>query len=424
MLYERWREVASGRRNQTALRELASGRHWTFQQLFTAAESGPALDATIIFPQGDSSTFILDVLRGWRDGKVVCPLEKDQPAPHVALPPRSCIHLKSTSATTGVARLAAFTAAQLRADADHIVGTMGLRSDWPNLGVISMAHSYGFSNLVLPLLLHGIPLVIAGSPLPEIMIRAAAEEPALTLPAVPALWRTWHAAGAIPPNVRLAVCAGAPLPLSLERSVFESRRIKIHNFYGSTECGGIAYDTSDAPRTDETFAGSPLQGVELSVNAGGCLIVRSGAVGETYWPEPEDSLEAGRFQTSDLVELKSDGVHLLGRISDQINVAGRKVPPAIIEQAIIQHPSVSDCLVFGAVEPAAGRGELIVACVVVKSATTDRALRDYLSARLPAWQIPREWWFVESLEPNQRGKLSRAEWRRRYAEKLRAAKID
>ena len=50
---------------------------------------------------------------------------------------------------------------------------MGLRPDWPNLGVISLAHSYGFSNLVLPLLLHGIPLILAPSPLPEAVRQAA-----------------------------------------------------------------------------------------------------------------------------------------------------------------------------------------------------------------------------------------------------------
>ena len=33
--------------------------------------------------------------------------------------------------------------------------------------IISLAHSYGFSNLALPLLLHGIPLVLVASPLPD-----------------------------------------------------------------------------------------------------------------------------------------------------------------------------------------------------------------------------------------------------------------
>ena len=104
------------------------------------------------------------------------------------------VHLKPTSATTGGARFVAFTAEQLAADAENIVATMGLRPDWPNLGVISLAHSYGFSNLVLPLLLHGIPLILAPAPLPEIIRRAAETETFLTLPAVPAMWRAWHEA--------------------------------------------------------------------------------------------------------------------------------------------------------------------------------------------------------------------------------------
>ena len=54
----------------------------------------------------------------------------------------------------GNPRAILFTVSQLMADATNIVDTMGLRADWPNLGVISLAHSYGFSNLITPLLLH------------------------------------------------------------------------------------------------------------------------------------------------------------------------------------------------------------------------------------------------------------------------------
>ena len=90
---------------------------------------------------------------------------------------------------------------------------MGMRPDWPNLGVISMAYSYGFSNLVLPLLLHGIPLFLAPAPLPEILRGAAKAHWNLTVAGVPALWHAWHKAGVILSNVRLAISAGAPLPL-------------------------------------------------------------------------------------------------------------------------------------------------------------------------------------------------------------------
>jgi acyl-CoA synthetase (AMP-forming)/AMP-acid ligase II len=58
-----------------------------------------------------------------------------------------------------------------------------------------------------------------------------------------------------------------------------------------------------------------------------------------------------------------------------------------------------------------------VACVVSKSEASGEMLRQFLLEILPAWQVPRDWQFVESLEVNQRGKLSRAEWRRRYLKK-------
>jgi acyl-CoA synthetase (AMP-forming)/AMP-acid ligase II len=308
--------------------------------------------------------------------------------------------------------MVAFTAKQLAADAENIVATMGLRPDWPNLGAISMAHSYGFSNLVLPLLLHGIPLIIVPSPLPEAMRHAAKDEPALTLAGVPALWRAWHDAGAIPRNVRLAMSAGAPLPVALEQAVFQTCGVKIHNFLGSSECGGIAYDTSDMPRTDDTCVGAPMQNVKLMLNADGCLQVHSRAVGETYWPDPADTLGAGRFQTNDLVELKDGFVFLRGRASDLINVAGRKVSPETIERALSAHPQVKECLVFGAPSSDVERSETVVA--VVAGNATDSELKNFLQSKLPAWQVPREWWFVESLASNQRGKISRAEWRQRY----------
>src|SRR2546427_5555088 len=240
MLYERWRQIARACPDRTALRDLAGGGAWTFRELQSSAENGTAAPGPIAFPQGTSAEFIFTLLRAWHAKQVVCPLEPGQTGPVISGPlPSGVTHLKSTSATTGPPRLVAFTAEQLIADVRNIVTAMGLNPEWPNLGVISLAHSYGFSNLVLPLLLHGVPLVLVGSPLPEAVRRAAVSEAAVTLAAVPALWANWHEANAIPPNVRLAISAGAPLPLKLERGVFDRSGLKIHNFYGSTECGGI-----------------------------------------------------------------------------------------------------------------------------------------------------------------------------------------
>jgi len=299
---------------------------------------------------------------------------------------------------------------------------MGLRPDWPNLGVISLAHSYGFSNLVLPLLLHGIPLILAPSPLPEAVRQAAASETALTLPAVPALWSAWHQAGNLPRQVRLAISAGAPLPAVLEREVMRASGVKIHNFYGASECGGIAYDAWSETRSEDDCAGRPMKNVQVTLTDQGCVQVTSRAVGETYWPEPDDALGGGQFQTGDLVEIKDGWVYLRGRMGDQINVAGRKVSPASIERVLTQHSAIKECLVFGVPSDDTERGEVVVACIAAGARVEADELKQFLLARLPAWQVPRKWWFVDSLSANARGKLSRAEWRRRFIEAKRGGK--
>jgi long-chain acyl-CoA synthetase len=412
MLYERWRQIAQEHRNEIALQDVALSGRWTFAQLAAATESGSSGAGTVVYPQGATAEFIFTVLRGWRSGKVVCPLETGQSPPVFQQLPTDCTHLKTTSATTGTPRFVAFTDGQLAADAHNIVATMGLRSDWPNLGVISLAHSYGFSNLVLPLLMHGIPLMLTGNSLPEMVRSVATVSESLTLAAVPALWRIWHESGAIPRNVRLAISAGAPLPLPLVQAVFAASGLKIHNFYGSSECGGIAYDATNILRTDAACVGAPMQNVHLSVVAESCLQVCSQAVGQTYWPEPSADLANGCFRTSDLAVISGGLVYLRGRAGDQINVAGRKVSPETIERALLKHPQVLECLVFGVPSRDAERTEEIVA--VVMSREREGILRQFVLETLPAWQAPRHWWFVDSVQTNPRGKVSRAEWRKNW----------
>jgi acyl-CoA synthetase (AMP-forming)/AMP-acid ligase II len=417
MLYQRWLQVARDHGSTAALFEAATGRQWSFADLSILADSSPKPDPPVVYPRGHSAAFVLEVLRGWRWQALVHPLELGSNPPPWPLPSGPYAHLKATSATTGAPRYILFTGPQLAADADNLVTTMGLRAGWPNLGAISMAHSYGFGNLVLPLLLHGIPLVLAPSALPEALRRAAEPFPAVTLPGVPALWRAWHEARAIPPSVRLAISAGAPLPLSLEQSVFGAVGLKIHNFYGSSECGGIAYDSSVEPRAEEACVGRPVDNVSLSLNAEGCLSVRGRAVGETYWPQAAETLRSGRFQTADLAEWRGGLLYLRGRLSDRINVAGRKLSPEVVEAALREHPLVRQCVVFGVPNVEADRAEVVAVAVDLKRSVPTEALRQFLLERLPAWQVPRAWWPIDSLAANQRGKISRGELRRRFLER-------
>src|SRR5580658_138548 len=101
MLYERWREIANKYRNEVALIDAAQGERWTFARLAAEAERDGAT-GPVVFPQGRD--FILTLLRGWRAGQLICPLEPGQARPEFTKLPQGCAHLKMTSATTGAAR--------------------------------------------------------------------------------------------------------------------------------------------------------------------------------------------------------------------------------------------------------------------------------------------------------------------------------
>lgn len=414
MLYEQWKAISRENRHELALWDLQSDRRWTFEQLAAQAGNLPDGDAVVCASADDAARFVLDVLRAWRDGGVFCPLDAGQPPPRLDAWPAQCVHVKTTSGSEGAPRMIAFTAAQLAADAENIVATMRLRPDCPNVALISLAHSYGFSNLVLPLLLHGIPLLLAPSRLPEGLRQACSKFPRVTVPAVPALWRLWHQAEAIPSAIELAISAGAPLPAWLESEVFERWGVKIHNFYGASECGGICYDASPSPRQSDEDVGAPMVNIKLEQDPEGCLIVRSRAAGETYWPAADSALGGGIFHSRDRAQLRDGRVFLEGRRTDVINLAGQKVSPEAIEQAILRHPEVRECVVFGVPGRDALRSELVVACVWADRPLESEALKQHLLHFLPAWQLPRQWWFHGVPVEQQRGKISRHQWREKF----------
>ncbi|MBM3822379.1 MAG: long-chain fatty acid--CoA ligase [Verrucomicrobia bacterium] len=417
MLYERWLETVDRQRSKLALMEFGTGQSWTFEALQTECEQcvrEGVQEGSLASATGGGLEFVLGVLRGWRLGIPVCPLERGQAAPLGMLAPKGTAHVKSTSATTSSARWVCFTEAQLAADVDALVPAMGLRGDAPNLAVISMAHSYGFSNLVMPLLLHGVPLVTGVERLPGALARASACFEAVTLPAVPALWSAWHTAGAIPGNARVAISAGAPLPLPLDEDVFRQYGLKIHNFYGSTECGGIAYDDSQRPREDPWVVGRALPGRTLSMGEAGNLVVEGASVGLGYWPEAPSAMGMGRFETSDAVRLEQGIVRWLGRLNDTINVAGRKLHPEVVERVLAGCPDVREVAVFGVTSLHASRGDEVVACWAGGEGSDELRIKDHATRQLEDWQVPRHWVRVGRLPVNERGKISRSELRARW----------
>ncbi|RYD35242.1 MAG: hypothetical protein EOP87_07675, partial [Verrucomicrobiaceae bacterium] len=301
---------------------------------------------------------------------------------------------------SGVPRAIFFEDRQVIADGDRLFHTMGLSPETPNLAVISLAHSYGFSSVVLQMILHGVPVCLAAVPFPRVIEEICRGHESVVIPAVPSIWRAWHRAGILGSlPVKLAVSAGAPLSLLLEKEVFDASGLKIHNFYGASECGGISFDSTSTPRDHTDIVGTLLPGVSVRTGAMGRLLVESDAVGTGYDElRKDDLLEDGSYLTRDIAFLAPASVlHVSGSTGGAINVSGRKISPSKVEAALMATGLLRRVRVFGVPSPDPERFEEILALYEAEAGTTIEGLKLATSSRLEVWELPRHWYDAPEL---------------------------
>ncbi len=118
-------------------------------------------------------------------------------------------------------------------------------------------------------------------------------------------------------------------------------------------------------------------------------------------------LDGVRFVPGDIIAWSNPGLQLIGRVSDFVNIAGKKVHPSVIEEHLRQLPGVIDAIVFGIPSPT--RNEDLVAYVVTSNAVSRQLLESHCREGLSSWQVPREFQIVTELPFNERGKINRSE---------------
>ncbi len=327
--------------------------------------------------------------------------------------------LKLTSGTTATPRAVRFRSEQLLADCNQICETMGITDADLNFGVIPISHSYGFSNLLTPLIARGVPLVISRDRTPRAILADLARSNATVFPGMPVFYQAFCEMEPVPrlSKLRLCISAGAPLLIAVAKKFREKFNLPIHPFYGASECGGICYDR-DATNPSEGFVGEPMQGVTLEMvdpkGSATQVRVRSAAVGDGYFPEPnEEKLGDRIFVPDDLLARHGLGFKIVGRISDVINVAGKKVNPAEVEAHLLRFTGVRQAVVFG--RESALRNEEVSACVVATPDVSETDLLQFCRGVLSTWQVPKRIFIVGTIPVNERGKISRRELARRFS---------
>ncbi len=227
-------------------------------------------------------------------------------------------------------------------------------------------------------------------------------------------------------SIRFCISGGAPLPIEVKARFEERTGCVLVEGYGLTETSPCAICNPPGGLNKAGSIGLPMPATEVElrdpevpmrripIGERGELCIRGPQVMQGYWKQPQATADCftqdGFFRTGDIAVMDAQGYFtIVDRIKDLILAGGFNVYPRMVEDAIYQHPEVSECTVIGI--PDQYRGETVKAFIVLRpgSALTPPALMDFLKDHLSPIELPKQIEFRESLPKTLIGKLSKKE---------------
>jgi long-chain acyl-CoA synthetase len=232
-------------------------------------------------------------------------------------------------------------------------------------------------------------------------------------------------------SMRWIMHGAAPCPAHVKQAMMEWFGPVIHEYYSSTEGGGVYVGPHDWLKKPGTV-GKSVPGVEIKLldekgnpvaqGQEGLIYVKAPETGRfEYYKEPgktQSSYLGDWFTLGDMGRFDADGdLFLTGRTAELIISGGVNIYPVEIDEVLIRHEGVADAAVVGV--PNEDWGEEIKAVVELKpgweaSPETAQSILDFAKGKLPGFQRPRTVDFVEALPRSPAGKVLRAQVRAPY----------
>jgi acyl-coenzyme A synthetase/AMP-(fatty) acid ligase len=247
-------------------------------------------------------------------------------------------------------------------------------------------HMFGLeASMMLPIQ-HGLA-IYAGRPLFPEDVRTALGQTSgrSVLVTTPLHLRACVMAGLTLPSIDMIVSATSPLARALARDAEERFHAPVNEIFGFAEAGSVA-----SRRTIETEEWEMLDGVTLT-GADPAWSVQA-----DYLPRP--------VRVPDRIAVTERGTfRVLGRVEDQINIAGHRASLCDLTQKLLEVDGVQDGVFF---LPDPGHASLTrLTAVVVAPGKTRDDIRRALRWSIDPVFLPRPLLLVPKLPRNETGKL-------------------
>ncbi len=257
---------------------------------------------------------------------------------------------------------------------------------------------------------------------------------------VPTIWQGvlahLRAVGGDLSSLRTLVCGGSALPEAVMRAYSDEFGVVMTHAWGMTETsplGSIAHEPAGATGEEAwhyrvsqgrlfctiegRLTGDDGQVLAPDGNAVGELEVRGPWVtGAYYLDSTPEKFHDGWLRTGDVGTLDETGfIRLTDRAKDVIKSGGEWISSMELENLLMAHPCVAEAAVIGVPDEKWGERPLAAVVPVAETAVTLEELRAFLGERVPRWQLPERWCFIDEVPKTSVGKFKKTTLRDRYA---------
>jgi fatty-acyl-CoA synthase len=355
---------------------------------------------------------------------------------------RSAAAMCYTSGTTGQPKGVVYShrSMHLHAMAVCMQGVIGMSDADRVLPVVPMFHANAWG-LPYAAALSGASLVMPDRLLqPEPLVRLIEAERPTIAGAVPTIWNALlqyvRANGGDLSSLRVVPCGGSAVPHSLIEAYEKELGVTILQAWGMTETspiGSVAHPPAGLPEEQawayRDTAGRLLCQVEHRlVGEGGVVLPCDGeAVGEvevrgpwvtgSYYKDDDPAkFRDGWLRTGDVGKIDPLGyVTLTDRAKDVIKSGGEWISSMELENILMAHPAVAEAAVIGVTDERWGERPLAAVVLAPGASATADDLRAFLAERVPRWQLPERWSFIDEVPKTSVGKFAKTRMRDAYA---------
>jgi acyl-CoA synthetase (AMP-forming)/AMP-acid ligase II len=222
-------------------------------------------------------------------------------------------------------------------------------------------------------------------------------------------------------RLRFIRSSSSALPPTVIAELERVFRVPVIEAYGMTEAAHqMASNPLNGARKPGSVGPSGGPAIRIVDDTGttvptghtGEIVIKGPNVMSAYENNPKANADAfydgGWFRTGDQGVMDEDGyVSITGRLKEIINRGGEKISPREVDEIIMEHPAVHQCVTFAM--PHDMLGEDVAAAIVLRqgSSATDKELREFASTKLAPYKVPRKILILTEIPVGATGKLQR-----------------